>query len=195
MKIAMITAAGLTAAASAQLVEFDFQGNAGFGLLPGNEVGNNVASADTSDAFGGEAGDGLVFDTSTNILSFDFEFEGLTGGLFNAASGIHFHIGTPGTDPFNETGGIAYNLNSGTDPDVTIFTPLLATDGSVTGARVTGEALIAAEDVADLFAGNFYLNIHSGEFTGGELRGNLVPAPASVAGLGLAGLLATRRRR
>lgn len=189
----------LAGTASAVITPFDFQGNAGFGLLPGNEIGTNtpVGQGVTSPAIGGEIGDGLYFDSDTSTLEFSFEFSGLTGGLFDAATGIHFHITNPGADPFNETGGIALNLNSGTDPAVTNDTPLLATDGSVSSGVVTGRAVLNATQIEQLFDGRFYLNIHSGQFTGGELRGNLVvvPAPAGAALLGLAGLIGVRRRR
>ncbi len=196
---AVIVAGAFGAAAAAQITFFDFEGNAGFGLLPGNEVGaaTPVGQGVISPAVGGEVGSGLVFDASDNTLDFAFEFSGLTGGLFNAASGIHFHIGTPGVDPFNETGGIALNLNSGSDPAVSLDTPTLATDGSVSGGTVMGTATLTNAQVDDLFAGNFYLNIHSGEFTGGELRGNLVvvPAPGAAGLLGIGLVAAARRRR
>lgn len=189
----------LTAApAFSAITAFNFQGNAGEGLLPGNEVGNNTATATTSSAFGGEVGDGLVFDSDSNILSFDFAFEGLNGGLFTmAASGIHLHL--PGTagDPFNQTGGIVFNLNSFDDAAVSNTNTAIA-DGATSG-RVTGTIQFAEGQVADLFAGEFYLNIHSGDFTGGELRGSLtaVPEPSSVTLVALActGLVARRRRR
>ncbi|MEQ8771070.1 MAG: CHRD domain-containing protein [Phycisphaerales bacterium] len=198
MKNAIITAVAVAVASgsvAAQTINFDFEGNAGVGLLPDNEVGSNTSFGSGSPAIGGEVGAGLVFDTSTSTLNFDFQFSGLTGGLFDAASGIHFHIASPGIDPFNETGGIAYNLNSGTDSAVTNTNALLATDGSVSSGRVTGFAVIRSEDVDDLLAGNFYLNIHSDAFRGGELRANLVPAPGAAAMLGLGGLVAARRRR
>lgn len=185
--------AALAANASGGILELDFAGNGGSGLLPGNEVGPNTADSDTSMASGGEVGGGLTFDDATNVLSFDFEFSGLNGGLFDAASGIHFHIATPGVDPFNETGGIAYNLNDGEDENVFLTSDLIAIGAS--SGRVTGTANILPEDVADLLAGNFYLNIHSGDFTGGELRGNIVPAPGAAGVLALAGIAGVRRRR
>ena len=198
----IVVGAVITASTSfAQIQEFDFAGNAGFGLLPGNEVGANTASADTSEAFGNEAALGLFFDPTTSELSFDFTFEGLNGGLFfDAASGIHLHL--PGTagDPFNETGPIVFNLNSFNDAAVTNSNAQIL-DGATSG-RVTG--VVSFEDnlnlIDDLQAGEFYLNIHSQDFTGGELRGSItpvaVPEPSSmvVFGVAIAGL-ATRRRR
>lgn len=202
-KTAQSLCAGLLVLAAspsfATITAFDFVGNGGVGLLPGNEVGNNTATSTTSTAFGGEAGNGLSFDDSTNILSFDFSFEGLSGGLFDAASGIHLHL--PGTagDPFNQTGPIVFNLNSFDDAAVTNTNDQI--DFESTSGRVTGEISFAdnLDLVDDLLAGEFYLNIHSGDFTGGELRGSLTaipePSSASLAALAFAGLIARRRRK
>lgn len=202
IRFLIVAVAMMTASTSfAQIQEFDFAGNAGFGLLPGNEVGGNTASAATSNAFGDEAAAGLFFDPTTNELGFDFTFEGLNGGLFfSAASGIHLHL--PGTsgDPFNQTGPIVFNLNSFNDSEVTNTNTQIA-DGATSG-RVTGTVSFAnnLDLIDDLQAGEFYLNIHSQDFTGGELRGSItaaaVPEPSSMAvfAVAIAGL-ATRRRR
>ena len=63
---------------SADFVQFDFQGNAGFGLLPDNEVGDGTSVGSGSAAIGGEIVTGVVYDTDSQILSLVFEFEGLT---------------------------------------------------------------------------------------------------------------------
>lgn len=186
---AMIVCAAGTA--TAQTTEFNFQGAGGFGLLPGNAV----PGAPGSMASGGEAGGGLVFDASDNTLSFDFQFSGLSGGLADVASGIHFHVITDGGDPFSSTGGIAFNLNSGSDANVMLTTDTIAF-GSTSG-RLAGVAQFDPANVDSLFAGNYYLNIHTGDFGSGEIRGNLVPvpAPATAGLLGLAGAAGLRRRR
>ena len=218
--VTSLTALALTAApALGETIEFDFAGAAGPGLTPGNEVGPNtpVSTGLESDAFGGEFGPGLVLDTDANTLDFAFAYSQLSGGLFDAASGIHLHlVPDDAEDPFAATGPIVFNLNSFDDSNVTLTNspnPI----GDVSGA-VTGTLNFDDEQEADFLAGRYYLNIHSAGFTGGELRGNLVPVGgiivaggddntggngpnavptpgAAAAGLGLMGLLAARRRR
>lgn len=191
----------LTAApAFATVTVFDFAGNGGIGLLPGNEVGANTSTSATSSAFGGIAGSGLSFNSDTNILNFDFSFEGLNGGLlFSAGSGIHLHLPSVLGDPFNQTGPIVFNLNSFADSNV-INTNTQIANGATSG-RVTGTVSFAnnLDQVDDLLAGEYYLNIHSDSFSGGELRGSLtaIPEPSSLALVALActGFVARRRRR
>lgn len=196
--------------ASASTVEFDFQGNGGFGLLPGNEVGANTSVGSDSTAFGDEIGSGIVYNEVDQTLFFAFDFEGI-GGLFTAAaSGIHLHLDPtdPDTDPFDQTGPIAFNLNSFTDDNVLNGNDPIA-DGATSGSVAAlidfsngALGLSAAELEEALFDGRFYLNIHSAEFTGGELRANLVPTlavpePTTLGLLGLCGvgLVARQRRR
>ena len=183
----------LSPVAQAQLVDFDFAGNGGFGLLPGNEVGANTSLGSDSAAFGGEVAAGLVFDSGTNVLDIDFSFEGLDGGLlFEAASGIHLHLPTVPGDAFNQTGPVVFNLNSFDDSAVTNTNSQIvdgATSGTVSASVDFSNNL---DLVDDLLAGEFYLNIHSQTFSGGELRGSLVTAPAAVpepSSLALLGLL------
>ena len=169
----------------ADTVFFDFQGNAGSGLLPGNEN-----PAVVSGAVGGEFGNGLVYDDATNVLSLTFNFSGLTGGgLFNAADGgIHIHQAT--TAPFfSNNGGIIFNLNPGA-ANVAL--------GSTMGTIDLDVTLSAAQETT-LLSGAYYVNIHSGAFNGGELRGNLVvgtpePTAAFALGLGMIGIAVKRRR-
>ena len=181
------------------LTEFDFQGNAGFGLLPDNEVGNNTSLGSGSTATGGEIGDGIVYNSDAMQLFIPFSFEGLSGGLFTtAASGIHLHVGADpaNADPFDQTGGIVFNLNN-FDVAAAVLNgnnPIL--DGATSGT-VSALIDVSPELEQALFAGELYLNIHSADFTGGELRANLVPIPepGSVALLAMAGGMVLQRLR
>jgi len=179
--------------ANAQLVEFDFAGNGGIGLLPGNEVGDNTSLGSNSTAFGGEVATGLIFDQGTNVLDVNFSFEGLDGGLlFAAASGIHLHLPPVSGDPFNQTGPVVFNLNSFDDSAVTNTNSQIL-DGASSGiVSASVDFSNNLELVDDLLAGEFYLNIHSQTFSGGELRGTLVSAPTAVpepSSLAMLGLL------
>jgi hypothetical protein len=49
--------------------------------------------------------------------------------------------------------------------------------------------------LASFAEGRAYFNIHTTSFTGGEIRGFLVPAPGATGVLAVAGLFAARRRR
>jgi hypothetical protein len=190
--ILLVTAVGRQV--FAEQIFLDFQGNGGFGLLPENEV----PPITTSGASGGEIGMGLVYDDVTNMLFMLFDFDGLTGGInTGVASGMHLHLASDINDPFGSTGGIVFNLNSGTDANVTYNSPLII-NGAVSGSVDVGVSLSEAQE-ADLLAGRYYLNIHSAEFGGGELRGNLVraipePATSAIMGLGLLALVCRRRK-
>ena len=180
---------------SADFINFQFQGNAGIGLLPDNEVGDGTAFGSGSPAFGEESGLGIVLDTDASLLLMNFTFEGLTDGLFfDAASGIHLHAADP-NDPFNTTGPIIFNLNSFDDPNVANFTPQIK--GGATSGSVTAVVNVAGFE-EELLNGSVYLNIHSQAFNGGELRGNLVAIPEpslAIFVLGSACWPLLRRRR
>jgi CHRD domain len=53
------------------------------------------------------------------------------------------------------------------------------------GTTATAEAAL----LAGLAAGEAYLNIHTDNFTAGEIRGFLTPVPGPIAGAGLPGLI------
>jgi hypothetical protein len=75
---------------------------------------------------------------------------------------------------------------------------LLATYNATFVTANGGTALSAeAALIAGLNAGQAYVNIHDAEFPGGEIRGQLVPEPAtwSFVGLALTGLALFGRKR
>ncbi|MGH7726564.1 MAG: CHRD domain-containing protein [Candidatus Eiseniibacteriota bacterium] len=98
----------------------------------------------------------ISFDDVTKILSWNITFSGLTA----PQTAAHFHIAPPG-------------VNGG----VTIGFPL--------GSPIIGsQALTPAQETA-LLAGNFYANVHTTAFPGGEIRGQLeraVPVEAKTWG-------------
>lgn len=120
----------------------------------------------------------VVFDDVTNQLNWNIVFSGLTG----AATGAHFH----GPAPIGTNAGVQVNI------------------GSISGltSPMIGSTTISAAQETDLLAGLWYINIHTAQFPGGEIRGQVlaaepVPVPAAVwlFGSGLAGLFAAGRAR
>lgn len=122
----------------------------------------------------------FVLNAAMNSLTFDVTYSGLSAN----AVASHFHTGPPGVagpvvhgvsippGPMGELIGVWDN--TGTQP----LTPVL---------------------VAQLLAGNIYFNIHTTNFPGGEIRGQLiqaVPEPNMIAllAIGILGFLIVHRR-
>lgn len=92
-----------------------------------------------------------TLDTATRRLSWDVSYSGLTGP---AMAG---HIHGPANPGQNA-------------PVVVPFTGSLASP--IKGAKVLTPAQVSA-----LEAGKYYVNIHTAKYKGGEIRGQLMPAP------------------
>ncbi|MGI9517103.1 MAG: CHRD domain-containing protein [Pirellulaceae bacterium] len=113
----------------------------------------------------------ITFNDATSELAWDISWSGLTGGN---ASAMHFH-----NAPVGVNGGIVIDIGaiSGlTSPSIgsTVISPFLA---------------------SELFLQRLYINIHNDDFGGGEIRGQVIPEPASASLVaGLAGVLLWRRR-
>jgi CHRD domain len=142
----------------------------------------------------------VTIDTVLQTMEVNVTFQGLTSG--DTASHIHCCIAPGGNTGVATTTptftGFPSGVTSGTYDHV--FDMTLA--GSYNPAFVTANGSLSnAEAVlfAGIAAGNAYLNIHTTNFPGGEIRGFLspaVPEPATsgLVGLTLAVLLAFRRR-
>lgn len=109
----------------------------------------------------------VVLNAAQTQLSISVQFQNLTGTY--TASHIH------GPAPAGTNAGVKWGF-------VGVAAGWVFTnanhDGSISNFLVTG---ITATDVANLNSGNFYVNIHSTQFPGGELRGQLGSQPVPTA--------------
>jgi YVTN family beta-propeller protein len=119
------------------------------------------------DGGGARTGSGTVALTlSGATLSLSGSFSGLSAN----SSAAHIH-GPSG--PFPATAGVLYNLAG----LATLGGTAGSFAGSVTLAPIGGYTV--AQQIADLNANQWYINVHSGAFPGGEIRGQItLNAPA-----------------
>ncbi len=104
------------------------------------------AGAGTCSLGGSGTGTGtMTFDTVSNLLSWNVSHSGLSSAVVNA----HFH------------GPALPNQNAGVQVGIGLLNPAV------------GSTVLTAAQAADMSAGLWYINIHSINFPGGEIRGQV----------------------
>jgi len=99
----------------------------------------------------------VTYDTVTGQLTWNVTYSGLSSPI----NGAHFHGPTP----------------AGFDANVTV--PM-----SHGASPIMGSAAINATQAAELLSGQWYINLHSDNFGGGEIRGQVVPVRGDLNGDG-----------
>lgn len=108
-------------------------------------------------------------------ITFNYSVNCTFQDLIGTANNAHIH----GPAPAGTPAGVLVPLS---------FTP--STSGTITGAGT-----LSALNAQRMLDGLTYVNLHSTFRPGGELRGQIVPEPATALLLGLGALVAIRRRR
>jgi hypothetical protein len=82
---------------------------------------------------------------------------------------------------------------SGGRPTWNLFT--IGSTSFNSGGTLNAPFAWPAAELENLLSGRTYFNVHSTAFPSGEIRAQIIPTPAVAGVMGLAGLVATRRRR
>jgi hypothetical protein len=159
------------------------------------------------------------FGTATFILDTSVPFMTMSATIFNIdVNGLQTpndtndnltaaHIHAPTTSTTTPTFPVRWGFFGAPDndnnPDNLVVTPFATGVGgtftSTWDAPEGNAGTTLAAELDDILSGLAYLNFHTVQYGGGEIRGNLlaIPEPGSFAliGLGLAGFAALRRRR
>jgi hypothetical protein len=148
----------------------------------------------------------LINDAQTSMTFtatiFNIDFTGSqTADTNDNLTNAHIHASptvTPTTNGGVVWGFIGSPLNDNNPNDVVVTPFTSGVGGTVSGKwdAPEGNNTTFAAQLANVLNGHSYINFHTNQFGGGEIRGNiLVPEPSSAALLGLGTAAAGLRRR
>ena len=96
----------------------------------------------------------LTYDPGTRVLTWSIAYNGLSSPVTMA----HFHLGAEG-----KNGPVVLWLTK---------------RGAPAASPITGEATLTPEQAQQFMAGDLYVNVHTKEHPGGEIRGQVMPPKA-----------------
>ena len=164
MKALSVLSLGIAFGLSAQATLIRFQlsppgTDSAVGLSPSNQV----PPAANSSGSGGEISAGIIFDTEASILQVAVGYGSAAGftDLTGPAIAMHIHgPAGPGTNANVLVSLVPYNFPA-SNPSA--------------GGVIYGNVPWPTNDTAALLAGLTYLNVHTTQYPGGEIRGQLIP--------------------
>jgi hypothetical protein len=146
---------------NAAIIHFDLIGTAGNGLLAGNEPSVSVGGS------GGEIGAGITFNDQTLVLSINVGW-GSGNGFSNLTSAVNNqHIHGPTANNY----GNGFTQLAGVDIGLTNIS------NSPTNGTIVQNVTLTAAQKTNLYNGKYYINVHTANNGGGEIRGFLVALP------------------
>lgn len=139
--------------------------DAAVGLSPSNEVPAVAGSSGSGGAISG----GVVFDTDNNELMLTLGYGSAAG--FTDLTGPATSMTLNGPAGTNQTAAVLDDLSSFSFPST----------NPAAGGIIFGTVTIPTNNVSDLLAGFYYVNIGTAANTNGEIRGQLVPLPPTIS--------------
>ncbi len=130
---------------------------------------NEVPAATNSTGSGGEIPPGIFLDTTSRQLGFAIGYgssEGFTD-LTGVPTAMHFHAPAgPGTNAPVVISLVPFNVPA---------------SNPATGGRILGAVTLTTNQFSQILNGLFYVNIHTPQYTGGEVRGQVIPVATNLA--------------
>jgi hypothetical protein len=112
----------------------------------------------------------------------------------------HIHVGAPPGANAPVRWGFFGAPDNDTNPDNLVVTPFASgvggTFSSIWNLPEGNAGTTLATNLPGILAGQSYINFHTVQFTGGEIRGQIIPEPSTaLIGCALLGIIGVSRRK